>query len=84
MMDQIARSPKQIGTLIRRIRKTKDLTQTELGEMTSLRQETISKIENGETGTKIGTLCDVLTALNLELVVRQRTTSSATDIEDIF
>ena len=41
-MTDIARSPKQIGALIRKHRRARDLNQTELGAKTSLRQATIS------------------------------------------
>lgn len=81
-MNDIARSPKQLGAIIRNERRKKNITQTELGGKTSLRQATISKIENGEGAVKISTFCDVLAALGLELVVRER--GKTKDIEDIF
>jgi HTH-type transcriptional regulator / antitoxin HipB len=83
-MDKIARSPKQLGTTIRNFRRNQNITQTQLSAKTSLRQATISKIENGEDAIKIGTLCDVMAALGLELVVRERVRADAKDIEDIF
>jgi HTH-type transcriptional regulator/antitoxin HipB len=83
-MEQIIRTPKQLGEALRRYRRSLALNQTRLGERTKLRQATISTVEAGEPGTQIGTLCDVLAALNLELVLRPRTTSSADEIEDIF
>jgi HTH-type transcriptional regulator/antitoxin HipB len=83
-MDQIARTPKQIGDAIRRQRRKLGLNQTALGERTRLRQATISAVENGEPGTQIRTLCDVLAALDLELVVRPRSKAAPADIEDIF
>jgi len=49
-----------------------------------LRQATISKLETGEPGTRLSTLFDVLTALDLELVIRPRTKSSSRDIEENF
>ncbi|MEO0879927.1 MAG: helix-turn-helix domain-containing protein [Pseudomonadota bacterium] len=83
-MTDIARSPKQIGALIRKHRRARDLNQTELGAKTSLRQATISNIENGEDATRIGTICDVLAALGLELVIRPRGTQNRSDLEDVF
>jgi len=80
----IARSPKQLGTIVRNVRRKRKLTQTELGAKTSLRQATISKIENGEGAVKIETLCDVLAALGLEFDVRERGKPKTRDIEDIF
>lgn len=83
-MNQIARTPKQIGDAIRRQRRKCGLNQTALGERTRLRQATISAVESGEPGTQIRTLCDVLAALDLEFVIRPRTKATPTDIEDIF
>lgn len=83
-MNSIARTPKQIGDAIRRQRRKLGLNQSELGEKTQLRQATISAVENGEAGTQLRTLCDVLAALDLELVIRPRTKGSAEAIEDIF
>jgi HTH-type transcriptional regulator / antitoxin HipB len=83
-MDQIARTPKQIGDAIRRQRRKLGLNQTALGERTRLRQATISAVESGEPGTQIRTLCDVLAALDLEFVVRPRSKATPADIEDIF
>jgi HTH-type transcriptional regulator/antitoxin HipB len=58
------------------------MTQTDLGEATKLRQATISQLENGEGSIQLKTLTDVLAALNLEIVIQER--SSARSIEDLF
>ena len=83
-MEQIARTPRQIGAALRRQRKQLGLSQEQIGTRVKLRQATISNMENGDRGTKLGTLLDALTALNLELVIRPRTKGSAAEIEDIF
>ncbi len=83
-MQTIARTPKQVGDALRRTRKLKKLSQAELGEKTNLWQETISKIEAGSDATKIGTLCALLAALDLELVIAPRSKGSADEIEDMF
>lgn len=82
--EQIARTSAQIGAALRRERKKLGLSQDTLGEKVGLRQATISRLESGDNGTKLGTLLDVLAALKLELVVRPRTKASPEDIEDIF
>lgn len=82
-MDQIARTSKQIGAAIRRRRRTLNLRQGDLGAKTNLRQATISALENGEPGTQLRTLIDVMTALGLEFVIRERSKASE-DIEDLF
>jgi HTH-type transcriptional regulator/antitoxin HipB len=82
-MDQPARTPKQIGAAIRRARRQSSLTQAVLGERMHVRQATVSKLEAGEPATQLKTLMDALAALNLEMVIRPRTTASD-DIEDLF
>jgi len=83
-MNQIARTPKQIGEIVRRRRQAQKQTQVQMGKQVRLRQATISKLETGEPGTRLSTLFDVLTALDLELVIRSRTKSSPRDIEENF
>jgi HTH-type transcriptional regulator/antitoxin HipB len=80
----IARSPQQIGRLIQRARQGKGLNQTQLAQLAGLRQEMISKVETGQGGVKLATVCDVLAALGLEMTIAPRTKSSPADIEDIF
>ena len=82
-MEQIARTPKQIGAAIRRCRRNKGQAQTDLGAKTKLRQATISALENGEPGTQMRTLIDVMAALGLEMVIRNRS-KARQDIEDLF
>jgi HTH-type transcriptional regulator/antitoxin HipB len=83
-MDQIARTSKQIGAIIHRRRRQLQLTQNRLGAKIKHRQATISRLETGEPGIRLGTLLDVLAALNLEMVVRPRTKGSPEDIEGLF
>ena len=83
-MDQIIRTPKQLGVVLQRYRKAIGLTQEALAARIRLRQATISALENSATNARLGTLFDTLAALNLELVVRPRTKGSTKDIEAIF
>jgi HTH-type transcriptional regulator/antitoxin HipB len=83
-MTELARSPKQIGNLVRRARKRLGWNQTELGDRCGLRQETISLIEAGNPATKLETILAVLAALGLEFRVVPRSKSEASDLEDIF
>ncbi|MDA8112034.1 MAG: helix-turn-helix domain-containing protein, partial [Nitrospiraceae bacterium] len=84
IMNQIARTPKQIGEVMRRERRRKGLTQEDLGNKTVLRQGTISAVESGEPRTQISTICDIMTALGLEFVIRSRSEGETKNIEDIF
>jgi HTH-type transcriptional regulator/antitoxin HipB len=82
-MDQIARTPKQLGAALRRRRRLLRLSQAALGARTNLRQETISALENGEPGTQLRTLLDVMAALELELAVRDRSKANE-NVADLF
>lgn len=84
MAEQIARTEKQLGAILRRARKQAGLTQASLGERIHLRQGTVSRLEAGEPAVQLRTLMGALSALNLELVVRPRSQGSATEIEDLF
>ena len=83
-MNQIARTPKQIGSALRRQRRRLDLNQTKLGEKTKLRQATISAVEAGEPRMQLRTLCAIMAALDLEFVIRPRTKGAADEIEEVF
>lgn len=83
-MKLIARSPKQIGACLRWQRRELGLNQAEVGSKTKFQQATISRAEAGDEGIRLSTLCDILAALNLELVVRPRTKGSEKLFEDLF
>lgn len=83
-MGDLARDPRQIGNLIRRIRKKQGLSQTQLGEKAGLRQETISLIETGNPSATLETILSVLAALDLEFQIAPRSKGRAADIEEIF
>lgn len=48
------------------------------------RQATVSKLEAGSPATQLQMLIDVLVALELELVIRPRSSAPIEDIEDLF
>ena len=82
-MDQLARTPKQLGDALRRRRRALGMTQTDIATKANLRQATISAVEAGKAHN-LTTLFDVITALDMELVVRPRTKGSMDKIEDLF
>ncbi|MDB6083049.1 MAG: transcriptional regulator [Gammaproteobacteria bacterium] len=84
MSEQIARTEKQLGAIMRRVRKQAGLTQGSLGKRIHLRQGTISRLEAGEPAVQLHTMMEALSALGLELVVRPRSRGTAADIEDLF
>ncbi len=83
-MSQIVRSSAQLGNIIRRARRNRGWTQSELADHAGLRQELVSKIETGHEGTKLSTIHAIFAALSLDLVVEARNARQAADIEDIF
>jgi HTH-type transcriptional regulator/antitoxin HipB len=83
-MSSIARSSKQLGSLIQQSRKTRNWSQTDLAQRAGLRQEMVSKIEAGQPGSRVASIFDLLAALDLEMTLAPRTKSSVADIEDIF
>jgi HTH-type transcriptional regulator/antitoxin HipB len=82
-MDTIARTPLQLGTYIRERRHQLGLTQEQLATKIGVRQRTVSDIETS-AAVRLNTILRALAALDLELVIRPRTKSSAKDIEAIF
>lgn len=79
-----ARSPKQLGHHIRNVRRSQGLNQSQLADLAGQRQEMISKIETGQGGVRLATICAVLAALGLEMLIGPRSQSSSADIEGIF
>ena len=80
----IARDTRQAGAALRRLRRKLGLTQAELGARMNVRQATISKLEAGEPATQLRILMDALAALNLELVIRPRSSVPDDDLEAMF
>ena len=83
-MEQITRTPKQLGTLLRRRRRELGLSQEALASRIHLRQATVSALENSAADSRLATLFDTLSALNLELLVRPRSKGLARDVEELF
>ena len=82
-MTPASRTPKQLGTELRRYRKKQGLTQADLSTRMGKRQATISSLESAGNGT-LETLFAVLSALDLELAIRPRSKGESASIGDIF
>ena len=82
-MNQASRTPKQLGAELRRYRKSRGLTQSQLSGRIAKRQATISTLESAGNGT-LETLFAILSALDLEVAIRPRTKGVSTRLEDIF
>ena len=83
-MVDLARNAAQIGSHIRRARKRHRWSQTELGQRSGLRQETISLIENGNPASRVDTILAVLAALDLEFRVEPRLKGAVRSMGDLF
>lgn len=83
-MSDLARTPKQIGAIIQRVRKRRGWTQMMLAERAGLRQATISMIEGGENPAKLDSLLAILAALDLEFRIADRSKGRGRDIEELF
>lgn len=83
-MNNLVRSPEEIGNIVRQARKKLGISQSALGELAGLRQETVSLIESGNAATRLDTILNLLAVLDLEFRISQRTKGSEIDIEDIF
>jgi HTH-type transcriptional regulator/antitoxin HipB len=82
-METIARTPLQLGNYIRERRRKLGWSQEQLAAKIGVRQRTVSDLETS-AAARLDTVLRALAALDLELVVRARTKSSADDIEAIF
>lgn len=66
------RNEKQLGALIRTVRKKKGWRQVDLARQASMRQQLISDLENGASSSRLDTILKVLAALGLDLSVMDR------------
>lgn len=71
-MDYVARTPEQLGQILKSCRLERQLTQQAAGTKVGLKQGTVSVIESDAGRTSVETLYKLLSALQLELVLRDR------------
>ena len=76
-MELLISSPKALGSALRRQRKAKQLSQQEAGSPFKIDQTTVSSLEQGAPGTRLGTVFRMLAALELELFVRPKKRAEA-------
>lgn len=82
-MNQMVRSPKQLGTLIHQARVERGMSQKDLADLIGTYQKTISSVENGNPGVRLETMFSLLAALelDLELVPRRK---GGVELDEIF
>lgn len=79
-METITRTPEQLGQALKSRRVRIDLSQTDVGSEVGIKQKTISTLENHTSSSTVETLFKALSALGLELVVREK--SRAASVEE--
>ena len=72
-MHQIMVSPRDLGAMLRELRKQKGLTQTALGKRVGLDQKRVSLMENGNPNIRIDSLFRLLSALDVGMVLEPKT-----------
>lgn len=83
-MNQMARSPNQLGVAIQQQRLVHNMSQSELARLAGTSQKTISKIENGNPATKVETIFAVMAALDMQMTLAPRSKNTSKNIGDIF
>ncbi len=76
-MEHVARTPQQLASILKSWRTRRNLTQHEAAARVGIKQSTVSVIESDASRTRVDTLYKLLSALGLELVIRERAGSPA-------
>jgi HTH-type transcriptional regulator/antitoxin HipB len=72
MKSYVIATPAQLGQILKSARLTSELSQIALGQQVNVLQKTVSALENNPAGSQIETVFKILSALNLELVLRHK------------
>jgi HTH-type transcriptional regulator/antitoxin HipB len=72
MKEYLLRTARQLGPVLQGVRKTRALTQAEVGSAMGVPQSVVSKLEADPSYAAFGRIFKLLAALDLELVVRPR------------
>lgn len=67
-MQQIMVSPRDLGIMLKELRKQKQLTQAALGDIVGLDQKRVSLMENGNPNIRLNSLFRLLSALDVGMV----------------
>jgi HTH-type transcriptional regulator/antitoxin HipB len=75
-MNYTAHTPKQLGQVLKGQRRSQQLTQKQAAQVVGLLPKTISKLELATETATIESLFKLLSALELELIVRSKSHES--------
>jgi HTH-type transcriptional regulator/antitoxin HipB len=78
-MEYLVISSEQLGETLKGIRRDLELTQEELGERIGFPQKEISRMETGAGRARVDRLFQMLSALEVEVVIRARRVDLETD-----
>ena len=81
-MDYLIRSPSQLASHLRSLRKTRHLTQAQLGTLVGLDQTRIAKIEKDPRRISAGQLLKILSALGMQVVLRSKPAAANNSSDD--
>ena len=77
-MDYLIRTPAQLGDALKARRLTKGVTQKETAKLVGLLPKTISALESTPERSSVESFLKLLSALELELVLREKSTKRKT------
>lgn len=77
--ETVLRTAEHLSSTLKSLRKQRGWSQSEMGKRLGLSQERISVIENHPQRVPLNQLLSVFMVLDVELVLRSRTTPSAQD-----
>ncbi len=66
-------SPKELALAVVAQRKKMKLSQSDVGKLVGLKQQTVSEFENKPESTKLDTLFHILSAVHLDITTRDKT-----------
>ena len=69
-------SAKMLANAVRDQRKAQNITQSDTAKLVGIKQTTVSAFENKPEGTKLDTLFKLLAALDLELHIQPRNSTT--------
>lgn len=76
-MEYVIRTPAQLGPILKSRRQQRGLTQSSAASTVGLKQTTVSAVESDASRSSVETLYKLLSALDLELVLRDKHAKSA-------
>ncbi len=72
-MDYLCKTPRQLGQILKGLRRDKGITQAQAGSRIGLRQSEISSLEADPSKSSLERLFRLASTLELDFVVRDRT-----------